>query len=107
MDFIDISLWFGYFLIAIAALGSIVLPLINSMDDPKSLLKPVAGVVSMIIVFLLGYLLSGNEVTALYTKHGVGATASQMIGGALTMMYIMILGAFIGIIYTEIAKIIK
>jgi hypothetical protein len=107
MDFVDIGLYFSYALVGIAAIGVIVLPLINAMNEPKALLKPIAGVVSLIVIFILGYALSGNEVTPLYTKFNVGETASQMIGGALVMMYLMLIVAFIGIVYTEITKIVK
>lgn len=107
MDFIDIGLYAGYFLVIVAAIGVIVLPLINSMNDPKKLLKPIAAIAALGILFLLGYAVSGNEVTALYTKHNVGETASQMIGAALTTTYVLMFAAFVGIIYSEFSKVFK
>ncbi len=39
MDIYDIALYVGYFLIVIGAVAAVLLPLIQSMGDPKSLLK--------------------------------------------------------------------
>jgi hypothetical protein len=37
----------------------------------------------------------------------VDATLSQTVGGMLTMMYILLIGAVVGIVFTEISKAIK
>jgi hypothetical protein len=107
MDAIDFALYLAYFLVIGAALGAIVLPFIGSIANPKSLLKSGLGVVALGLIYLIGYLISDNEVTAGYLNFGVGATASKLIGGALITMYLLLGIAAISIIYTEISKIIK
>lgn len=107
MDFIDIALFLAYFMVILAAAGAIILPLIGSLANPKSLLKSGLGVAALGFLYLLGYGISDNEVTAAYLNFGVDATASKLIGGALITMYLLVGIAAISIIYTEIRKIVK
>lgn len=104
---IDFALYVGYGLIAIAALSAIVLPLIGAFGDPKSLAKSGIGVLGLLVVFFLGYLFSGNEVTAVYSQFGVDASLSKTIGGAVTMMYLMLIIVFAAIIYSEVSKLFR
>lgn len=107
MDGFDIVLYIGYALILIAAAGSVILPLINSISNPKSLIQTGIGVGALIVVFLISYGLSGNEVTETYAEFNVDASGSKTIGGMLTMMYLLIGIAVVGIVYTEVTKIFK
>lgn len=104
---IDIFLYIGYALVGVAAISSIILPLINSFNDPKTLIKSGIGLLVLIICFGLGYALSGSEVTDVYAKFGVDEGQSKLIGGILTMMYILLFGTIAGVIYTEISKLFK
>ncbi|MEM7548533.1 MAG: hypothetical protein AAF363_02595 [Bacteroidota bacterium] len=104
---IDFMLYLGYALVGVAAIAAIILPLISSLSDPKSLAKSGVGLVALLIVFGVGYALSGSEVTDTYAKFGVDEGQSKLIGGFLTMMYILIIVTSVGIIYTEITKIFK
>lgn len=104
---IDFALIVGYALIGIAALAAIVLPLIGALSDPKSLAASGIGIAGLFVVFLIGYLISGSEVTATYTQFGVDATLSKIIGGAVTMMYLLILIIFVAILYSEISKLFR
>lgn len=107
MDTFDIFLYLAYTLVIVAAIAAIVLPLINALSDPKSLLMSGLGVLALVVVFIVGYAISGNEVTAVYTKFEVGPDLSKAVGGALIMTYILGIGAVLGIIYTEFIKIVK
>lgn len=104
---IDFALYVGYALIAIAALLAMVLPLIGALNDPKSLAKSGAGIAGLLAVYLIGYLISGNEVTAVYSQFGVDATTSKTIGGAVTMMYLMLVIIIAAIIYSEVSKLFR
>ena len=104
---IDFALYVGYGLIGVAALAAIVLPLIGAFDDPKSLAKSGIGVAGLVVVYFLGYLFSGNEVTTVYAQFGVDAGMSKTIGGAVTMMYLMIIIVTGAILYGEISKLFK
>ena len=101
---INIGLYVSYVLIGIAILSSIVLPLINSLDDTAALIKAGIGVGIILVLYGISWAISGNEVLDLYIKWDIGEGISKAIGGALIMMYILFLVAIAGIIYTEISK---
>lgn len=107
MDLFDISIYTAYLLVIVAALSAIVLPIINSLGDPKQLFKGLIGIGVMLVIFFVGYLLSGNEVTAVYLKNEVDAQASQLVGGALIAMYIFFIVSFASILVTEVLKLFK
>lgn len=107
MDSIDIALYLSYALTLLAGLGAIAFPIINSINDPSSLKKGGIAVLGLIVVFGLSYALSGAEVTEKYLEKGVDAGLSQFVGGILTMTYLAIGLAIVGIVYTEFSKLIK
>ncbi|CAD5278303.1 MAG: hypothetical protein ACMVP2_02240 [Imperialibacter sp.] len=107
MDFIDIALIGSYILVGIALLAAIILPLINALDDLSSLAMSAVGILILLVIFGLGYAISGDEVTAVYTKYNVDAGLSKLVGGSLIMMYLLTGVALVGIVYTEISKIVK
>ena len=104
---INIGLYVSYVLLGIAILSSIVLPLINSLDDTSALIKSGIGVGIIIVLYGISWAISGNEVIDAYIKWDIGEGISKAIGGALIMMYMLFLAAVVGIIYTEISKAIK
>ncbi len=103
----DYGLWISYILIGVATAAAIVMPLINSLSDPASLKGAGIGVGSLVVLFFISYALSGDEVTAKYTQFGVDAGTSQVIGGFLTMMYLLLLIVTVAIVYAEVSKIFK
>ena len=107
MEIVNIMLYSAYLLVFVAALGAIVLPLINAIGHPKSLLKSVVGVVGIGVVYLIGWAISGDEVTAKYIQAGVNTTSSKVIGGFLISTYLLGALALISIVYSEISKIIR
>ena len=107
MDSIDIALYISYTLTILAGLAAIVFPIINSVSDPKSMVKAGAGFGGLVVIFLVSWAISGSEVTATYMEKGVDEGLSQFVGGMLTMMYVLIIGALIGIVYTEVSKAVK
>lgn len=107
MDLFDISLYASYLLVIIAVLTALILPLVNSLSDPKSLLKGFIGIGILLVVFFIGYMLAGDEVTTVYMKNNVDAGASKLIGGALVTMYVFFIVSFASIILTEILKLFK
>jgi len=104
---INIGLYVSYVLMGIAMLAAIVLPLINSLDDTSSLIKAGIGVGIVLVLYLISWAISGNEVIDAYIKWDIGEGISKAIGGALIMMYMLFIVAIGGIIYTEISKAVK
>lgn len=109
MDTYDIFLYAGYLLIALGALFAIVMPLIKSLDNPKSLLKTVVGIVGIVILFFIAYSVSSNEVLPKFEADPFNLTpqGSQMVGGMLITTYILAIVALLGIVFTELNKAIK
>jgi|8_EtaG_2_1085327.scaffolds.fasta_scaffold302537_1 hypothetical protein len=107
MEIVDIMLYGAYLLVIVAALGAIVLPLINALSNPKSLLKSALGILVIGVVYLISWAISGDEVTAKYIKFDITSTSSQVIGGVLITTYLLMGIAVISIIYSEIRKILN
>ena len=105
--FVNIILYLSYILIVVTLLAALILPLINALDDPKSLAKMGFGVLAMGVLFLIGYLLSGSEVTEVYAQFEVGPELSKFVGGLLSLSYILIAISMISILFVEISKLTK
>jgi hypothetical protein len=107
MDSFDIFLYLGYTLVIIAAVAAIILPLINALGNPQSLLKSGLGVVAIVALYFIAYAFSGSEVTQQYSKYEVGPELSKIVGGTLIMAYLLLGFAIVGIVFTEFNKIFK
>ncbi len=107
MDSFDILLYVAYAMVIFSAVAAILLPLIQAISNPATLLKTGAGVLAIVVVYFVAYAFSGAEVTPEYSKYNVGPELSKLVGGTLIMAYIMIGGAILGIVFTEANKIFK
>lgn len=106
-NIIDIMLYVSYLMFIVAAVGAIVLPIVKSLDNPKSLVKPAGALVGMIVLFFLCYALAGDSLSTKLIASGATPGVSKFVGGGLITMYILFIVALIGIVYTEINKAIK
>lgn len=108
IDFItQYGLIAAYILIALAIVSAVVLPLVNAVSNPKSLLMGAIGLVALGLIFLISYAASSSEVTEAYATVGVDSGESQIVGGLLITMYILLGASVVGIVFTEILKIVK
>ncbi|MCB0495189.1 MAG: hypothetical protein KDC79_03585 [Cyclobacteriaceae bacterium] len=104
----NFGLWLAYILVIVGVILAVVFPIISSVSEPKKMVKTAVGVVGILVFFGIGYAVSGSEVTAKYIESGVDtAGLSKMIGGMLSMVYILMAVAAAGIVYTELNKAIK
>lgn len=105
---VNIGIIVAYVLVVIGVVSAVVLPLINSLNEPKSLIKSGIGILAVLVVFALGYALADSALTAKFIQSGVDSeNLSRMIGGSLTMVYLLMGVAIIGIVYTEFSKAFK
>ncbi|MCY4419186.1 MAG: hypothetical protein OXB93_05000 [Cytophagales bacterium] len=103
--FVDIALYLTYVLCVATAVVGIFFPIVIAFKQgPATLKKLGIGVLILGIIFVVSYFLSGNEVLPSYEKYGVGAAASQTIGGVLVTMYVLILSCITGIAATEVLR---
>ncbi|WP_143962209.1 hypothetical protein [Litoribacter populi] len=109
MDTTDIFLYVGYLLIAVGVVAALVMPLIKSLDNPKSLIKTGIGIVALLVLFFIAYSIADSEVIPRYAAAPFNLTPalSQLVGGILITVYFLFGFAILGIIVTEINKIIK
>jgi hypothetical protein len=106
--FVNIGIIVAYIMVALGVVLAVVFPLINSISEPKTLVKSGIGIIAILIVFGIGYLMSDAGLTAKFIQSGVESGGlSQMIGGALKMVYLLMGIAIIGIVYTEFSKVLK
>ena len=107
MDSFDIFLYLGYTLVIISAVAAILLPLVNAIGNPQSLLKSGLGVLLIVVLYFIAYAFSGSEVTQEYSKYNVGPEMSKIVGGTLIMGYLLLVLALVGILLTEVNKMFK
>ena len=107
LDLVDIILYFGYGMVMVGAVLAIGFPLWIASKNPKSLVGTGMGLGSILVLFLIAWLLSSSEVYSSYSEFGVDASLSQFIGGILYLVYILAGLAVVGIIYSEISKAFK
>lgn len=109
MDIYDIALYVGYFLVIIGVIAAVLLPLVNSLGNPKSLVKSGIAVVALLVVFGIAYSISDNEVSARFAADPFNLTpgASQFSGGLLIATYFLLVIAFVSIFVNEISKAIR
>jgi len=109
MDTYDILLYGSYLLVIVGAAVAVLMPLIKSFDDPKSLLKTAAGIVGIVVLFFVAYSISSNEVLPKFEASPFNLTpaGSQLVGGMLITTYILAVVALGSIVLTEVTKAIK
>lgn len=109
MDTYDIMLYVSYALVGIGSVVSILLPLIKSLDDPKSLLKTGLSIVAILVLFFICYSISGNEVLPKFEGEPFNLTPgmSQAVGGLMITTYVLTVVALLSILITEFSKAVK
>ncbi len=109
MDTYDIMLYVSYALVGLAAVVSILLPLIKSLDDPKSLMKTGLSIVGILVLFFICYSISSSEVLPKFEGAPFFLTPamSQAVGGLLITTYVLTVVALSSIVITEISRSVK
>lgn len=109
MDTFDIMLYVSYALVGIGVVLSILLPLIKSLDDPKSLMKTGLGILIIVVLFFVSYSISSNEVLPKFEGDPFNLTPgmSQMVGGLMITTYVLTVFALLSILITEFTKAFK
>ena len=109
----DATFWILVCLIAVSLIAIVVFlikKLANNFKEQPGYWKKFLGLVAaVVVVCLAAFLLSkGNDVSpALMEKHNVTVGVSKLIGAACIIVYILVAGAAVAIVYSEIAKSFK
>ena len=109
----DATYWILVAFVAIALVAIVVflvVKLAGKFKEEKGYAGKFLVLVGIVVaIVLVSYLLSkGDDVTpALLEKNNVSESTSKLIGAACWMVYILVIGAAVSILYTEIAKLFK
>src|SRR5690606_7374461 len=98
---LDVGLYFGYTLLIVAVIAAVVLPLIKAIQSPGDLVRSLYGVVALIVVFGIAYAISDSSVRTTWAVMGISEGMSKMIGAGLITFYIVVVIAFLGLIFSE------
>jgi hypothetical protein len=105
---VEFGLYFTYILLGVAVLAVIVLPLMNAISNPRTLMVTGIGLGVLLVMYLIGWALSSyDHVSAKAAEDGLTSGGVMRLGGALTMMYLMLFIAIAGIVITEVGKFFK
>jgi formate-dependent nitrite reductase membrane component NrfD len=108
---IDAGIYLSYFLLAIALIAAVVLPLFKSLGDPKSLITSIVGVVLLLVVFGICYALSSSSVPNQFTDPAkmtfMTPSSYQLVGGSIVMCYVLLIGTAVAVVYSEVVKMFK
>lgn len=102
---VGLGLGFTYIILGIAALLAIVLPLISSLNNPKALLKVLAGVGVLVVVFLICYAISSDSPSDAAKALGLGTNGYRLVGAGLTMFYVVFVIAFGAMLVNELSSV--
>ena len=99
-------MFLAYIFFGIAAISAIIIPLINLVKNPlnaKTLL-----IVIMIFAVIIGvsYLMASSEPIS-FLKVDASASTLKLVGTGLTVAWIFVAVAFVGILFYEIASIFR
>jgi len=106
-SFVNIGIWLAFIMVGLAALLSIVMPIINSLSHPKTLVKSAIGILVLGVIFIICWAIAGDEVSRRFVDEGLTASTSKFAGGLLMTMYTLFVVTVIGIVFSEINKALK
>ena len=106
-NLISWGLYVGYIIFGIAVVATIVFPLINTIKNPGNVVKSGIGIGVLVVVFVVSYAMSDNQLSAIGKGLGETEGSVKWIGAGLIMFYIALFAAIIGLVYSEISKVFK
>lgn len=101
------ALYIMYILLFVAIASAVILPIIKSLSEPKTLIRSGIGVGIILVLFVVCYLIADDTVLKNKAYEGISENTSKMIGASLLMLYIMFFGAIIAVVYSEVSKFFK
>ncbi|WP_250633008.1 hypothetical protein [Rhodoflexus caldus] len=101
------ALYIMYILLFVAIASAVILPIIKSLSEPKTLIRSGIGVGIILVLFVVCYLIADGTVLKNKAYEGISENTSKMIGASLLMLYVMFFGAIIAVVYSEVSKFFK
>ena len=104
---VDLLLNISYVLVFLALALSLVLPLINAIKNPKSLIRGGIAIGALGSIFAVCYSSASTEITPLYKNLGVSVQQIQLSGGLIQITLILVVIAVIAVILGELSKVVR
>jgi len=109
LDAVDtqILLSWCYVLMGLATAAAIVFPILSMAKDPKAAKSALIGVGALAVVFIISYVLAGDEMLPKYEKFISGPGESKLVSTGLIAFYILAIGAIIATVSSGFMKLFK
>jgi high-affinity nickel permease len=86
---------------ALAAIGFGIKKMMQKTNNAKKTLYSIGG---LLVIILISYLMSSDEVLGSYEKYEITATTVKRVGMGLTTFYLLAIGAIGAVLYAELSK---
>ncbi len=96
----------AYVFFAVALVLAIALPIYQSKDNPKALLKSAIGVAAIVLLFGVSWGIA-SEYTASNLSKNVSPESIKLSGAIITTTWLFLALAVLAVLYTEIKTLIK
>lgn len=104
----DLLLTWGYILLGVTVLATLVAAFSNILLKPKGSLKILVILAVMVVVAIVSYALSTNEFTAAQLeKMQITERTSKMVGAGLFFTYFLAAVALLAIVYSAVSRMFK
>ncbi len=104
---LDTYLFFAYILFGVAAVLSIVLPLVGMIKNPKSLKKVLFGIILAAVVIGFSYLLASGDPVPVNTTTEPAASTFKITDTGLIITYLLLGVSFISIIAGSVVNMVR
>ncbi len=95
-------------ILIVTALGAILFPFFSMVKQPKQLIRVLAVIAGVIVIALIAYAISGNELTPeRLQKLNTTAQVSKTVGAGLIFTYIIVAVTFGALIVTSVLNMFR
>lgn len=104
---LDILMWWSYALVGIAVLVTLILPLINTIQNPKNAMRSVIGIAGVAVIVGIAFLFSSGEtITTAVTVYD-NELVLKLSDTGLYTTYVAFAAAIISVVAGEVSKTFK
>lgn len=98
----------AYIALATCLILALIFPIINIISEPKNGLRVLIGIAALVIISVIAYSLSTNELNALQLmEYKISEVGSRQIGAALIGTYVIAGASVLAILYAELSNLFK
>jgi len=104
-NLINIGIIITYVMIGFATAITLIFGVKKMLSNTKNAKKTLYTILGLVLVSLVSYLISSDEVLQSYEKYKISASQSKNVGMGLLMFYILGSLAIASILYAELSKV--